>query len=85
MVVVFVAVAILLSAKKQLLSVAMVRDIRHQLDSVRLLIVAKLCSQSPTDMYDFPYEQIHRDNLPLIVNQALEMWESSGSPLEPKI
>ena len=34
MIVVFVAVAILLSAKKQLLSVKMVWDIRHQLDSV---------------------------------------------------
>ncbi len=34
MVVVFVAVAVLLSARKQLLSLRMVRDIRQQLDSV---------------------------------------------------
>ena len=36
MIVVFLAVAILLSAKKQLLSVRMARDVRLQLDSVRL-------------------------------------------------
>ena len=40
MVAVFVAVAILLSAKKQLLSLTMVRDVRHQLDAVRLIIIA---------------------------------------------
>ena len=37
MVVVFVAVAVLLLAREQLLSVRMVRDVRHLLDSVRLL------------------------------------------------
>ena len=39
MVAVFVAVAILLSVKKQLLSLTMVRDIRHQLDTVRLIAI----------------------------------------------
>jgi hypothetical protein len=54
MVVVFVAVAILLSAKKQLLSVMMVRDVRHQLDSVRLLIVAS-CAANHQQLLYFPY------------------------------
>ena len=80
MVVIFAAVSVLLSTKKQLLSVSTVPAVRQHLESVNNTNIIW------TYNINFPrflLPQIPREKTALIVNHALEMWESLGSPMEP--
>ena len=79
MVVIFAAVSILLSAKKQLLSISTVPAVRQHLETVNN---TKIWTYN-VNFTRFLLPQIPREKTALVVNHALEMWESLGSPMEP--